>query len=107
MFKYPCFPTAPPTSIFPCSFNGNSICGFCIYALTFGVLSDTAIIEPIGPFPFICALMLSFSFFNSTPINATAVNNLPSAAVVVGVKSCIFLASSTSSVDSITVIKTF
>lgn len=78
-----------------------------MYALTLGKLSETATIDPIGPLPLIWALILSVSFFKSLPNNTVAVNSLPSAAVVVGVRSWIFLASSTICVDSITVIATF
>ena len=35
IFKNPVFPTAPPTSIFPFSFSGNSTKGFSIYAFIF------------------------------------------------------------------------
>ena len=94
----PEWPTAPPTSSFPSSFNGKSITGFATYPFTTGKLFATVTIIPIGPFPFIWIVSLSFSFFISFPINAVIVNNLPNAAVVTGLKSCIFLAFSTNSV---------
>ena len=111
-FKYPWCPTAPPTSIFPFGFNGNSICGFCTYILTFAFFSFSkpviSTIPPIGPVPFIWIVILSVnSFVSKYAIIAATVSALPAAAVTVGVKSCIFLASSTNSVVSIHITDTF
>ena len=84
---YPCSPTAPLTSSFPNSFNGISTCGFTTYPFTSGLLLQVATIICIGPFPFICTVSLSVTFFISAPIMTVIVSILPNAAVATGLKS--------------------
>ena len=95
MFKYPTLPTAPPTSNLPFEFNGISTKGFCTYPFSFGDLLATTTIPPSEPFPFICMVNLSSSFFILLAIILAIVNVLPSAATATGLKSCVILAFST------------
>ena len=101
IYNIPYFPTAVPTSNFPLSFNGKSTFGFCTYPFISILLFTIAFSDPSGPSAFIWRVIVSLSSFSPLPIIHPIVNNLPNAAVATGLKSCIFLASSTSSVVSI------
>ena len=85
----PLEPTAPLTSSLPLSLSGSSTTGFCTYALTFPMLSETHISAPVGPSPSIFTVIESSLPLSPNPMSEVPIASLPSAAVTTAEVLCI------------------
>mmetsp|Transcript_5649 Transcript_5649/g.23962 ORF Transcript_5649/g.23962 Transcript_5649/m.23962 type:complete len:341 (-) Transcript_5649:77-1099(-) len=92
-------PTAPPTFSLPSGRNGGSAFGLLTNPLTCPVLSEMAMICPIGPSPLNVICVVSSSPLN-VPSSVAASMVRPSAAVAVGAVLCRETASETSDVPT-------